>query len=162
MNYTEKCRWLSEFHREKEGREMQFRRATQWEDTLMGPCMDSDPERWRLKPEPQMSEQPKYTPGPWAQDDSDGADWGWIRDGEGRMVAVCGIPEGADLIKHRRDGSDPTEANARLIAAAPDLLEALKRLCDLPCNCPCEIGADEMTAYGQARAAIAKAEGRGK
>jgi hypothetical protein len=44
----------------------------------------------------------------------------------------------------------------------PDLLEALKRLCDLPCNCPCEVGGDEMTAYGKARAAIAKAEGRGE
>ena len=31
---------------------MQFRRATEWEDANMGPCMDSDPDQWRLKPEP--------------------------------------------------------------------------------------------------------------
>jgi len=110
MTYTEKCKWLADFYNKAadEEREMQFKRSTEWEDAQMGPCMDSDPDQWRLKPEP------------------------------------------AD------------KANARLIAAAPELLAALKRLCDLPCDCPCEIGVDEMTAYGQARAAIAKAEGRGE
>jgi hypothetical protein len=54
MTYTEKCRWLADFYTKAadEGRGKQFRRASKWEDTLMGPCMDSDPEQWRLKPEP--------------------------------------------------------------------------------------------------------------
>lgn len=54
MNYTEKCRWLADFYAKAvdEGREMQFRRATEWESTTMGPCMDSDPDQWRLKPAP--------------------------------------------------------------------------------------------------------------
>ena len=53
MNYQEKCRWLATFYRKAadEGRGMEFRRASEWEDANMGPCMDSDPERWRLKPE---------------------------------------------------------------------------------------------------------------
>ena len=45
-----------------------------------------------------VSGELKHTPGPWVRDVSHGADWGWIRDGEGRMVAVCGIPEGEDLL----------------------------------------------------------------
>lgn len=47
------------------------------------------------------------------------------------------------------------EANARLIAAAPDLLAALKTLCAAyeACN------GEDHPAYKQARAAIAKAEG---
>ena len=57
MNYTEKCKWLATFYRKAadEVRGMQFMRASEWEDANMGPCMDSDPERWRLKPKPQKA-----------------------------------------------------------------------------------------------------------
>ena len=57
MTYTEKCKWLADFYNKAadEGREMQFRRATEWGDARMGPCMDSDPNQWRLKPEPQKA-----------------------------------------------------------------------------------------------------------
>ena len=52
------------------------------------------------------------------------------------------------------------EANARLIAAAPDLLAALKRIADHECqccagDCGCGFRYEEW-----ARAAIAKAEGK--
>lgn len=52
------------------------------------------------------------------------------------------------------------EANAHLIAAAPDLLESLRRLLDC-----CELNLDEMEPETllriyEARAAIAKAEGQ--
>ena len=70
--------------------------------------------------------------------------------------------EGSDEVIHRcRESGDAaaTEIN-RLRQEKAELLEALKRLCDIPCNCPCEIGVDEMTAYGKARAAIDKAERR--
>ena len=69
------------------------------------------------------------------------------------MVAVCSIPEGEDLLKHRRNGTDPTESNARLIAAAPDLLEALRAATSFPLS-------DSWVPA--AIAAIAKAEGRGE
>ena len=108
-----------------------------------------------------MSGELKHTPGPWVRDVSHGADWGYIRDGEGRMVAVCGIPEGEDLLKHRRNGTDPTEANARLIAAAPDLLEALKTMHSLMANGCGELARLSFTwreAFDEAEAAIAKAE----
>ena len=115
-----------------------------------------------------MQDQPKNTPGPWVRDVSHGADWGWVRDVEGRMVAVCGIPEGEDSLKHRRNGTDPTEANARLIAAAPDLLEALKKCVHIigsSADSPENLWRtdDEVNeAYNSALAAIAKAEGRGE
>ena len=52
-----------------------------------------------------------------------------------------------------REGSDISEANARLIAAAPELLEALEAIIGL---------SDAVLPHGtrrQARAAIAKAKG---
>lgn len=102
-----------------------------------------------------MSEQPKHTPKPW-------------RKGSGSFI-ICDrslphIPgnEAMDYYGGRLVCESIAPQDMDIIAAAPELLEALKRLCDLPCNCPCEIGVDEMTAYGQARAAIDKAEGRGE
>ncbi len=41
-----------------------------------------------------------------------------------------------------------------------ELLGALKRLCNLPSNCPCEIGDDELNAYDNALYVIAKEEQR--
>ena len=55
-----------------------------------------------------------HTPGPWAIDqDRDHGRWSAIRSCSGDI---------ADVAAHR----STTEANARLIAAAPDLLAALK------------------------------------
>ncbi len=62
-------------------------------------------------------------------------------------------------------------ANARLIAAAPDLLAALDRLMralaeDIPCECAKDGNPDAIYEVGEvcptceARAAIAKAEGK--
>ena len=93
----------------------------------------------------------KHTPGPWGMPDSGqgriskvGANGGW----DGLIAtADCG-----DYARSRSDGL----ANARLIAAAPDLLEALKDMLDGH--------EDACTGYGEgaadkARAAIAKATG---
>lgn len=77
----------------------------------------------------------KGTPGPWEAYDNDQ----YIRS-EGRCVAKLDWVVRDDLDK----------ANARLIAAAPDLLEALEYLVSLG-------GGD---ALDPARAAIAKALGR--
>jgi hypothetical protein len=51
-------------------------------------------------------------------------------------------------------------ANARLIAAAPELLEALKQLLDYTAACEGMLNASEAGQCKKARAAIAKAEGK--
>ena len=90
-----------------------------------------------------------FTPGPWKRHDR--AELTII--GAGCCVATCG--------GYSDNQRDPDElhgeqlANARLIAAAPDLLEALERLmveCDL-------VSEDAVKAYANARAVIAKATG---
>ena len=77
----------------------------------------------------------QHTPGPWTVVAID-----WAETGNARFE-IKGI---------RRTGM----ADARLIAAAPDLLEALQRAVDLLARYPKH---DE--AWRQARAAIAKVEG---
>src|SRR5690606_19394978 len=57
----------------------------------------------------------KHTPGPWAVD------------GKGSQAIVRANDLRIVSIRHRLDG-DEHEANARLIAAAPELLEALQLL----------------------------------
>jgi hypothetical protein len=105
-----------------------------------------------------------HTPGPWAYRPDEYDDWGCVRapvteQGQFRGGIICQAsdPEARDAItlaKHREAGTDPWEANARLIAAAPELLEALE-------ECLREHGG--FTIKGQcerrARAAIAKARG---
>ncbi len=52
-------------------------------------------------------------------------------------------------------------ANARLIAAAPEMLEALKALIAYQADNETEyLGMQQIVAYQRAKAAIAKAEGR--
>ena len=93
-----------------------------------------------------MTTQATHTPGPWKS--VKGA-----RPTRPDIVADCG------LICSLEYGPDEGEANARLIAAAPDLLEALNRLV---CGFTENIDGEEL--YGDwiqiAEEAIAKAEGR--
>ena len=64
--------------------------------------------------------------------------------------------------KHSIKGQ--TKVNARLLAAAPDMLEALETACDELCRQ--SFSTDDQTgvnyAIDKARAAIAKAKGEGK
>lgn len=86
-----------------------------------------------------------HSPAPWTVEPEI-----WGEDGhyeEPQIVAANGITGVATI----RVGSGCDEANARLIAAAPDLLEALKRLVGP------NPGTDDRDA---AHDAIAKAEGR--
>jgi hypothetical protein len=83
----------------------------------------------------------KHTPGPWRYDYAPG---------------FCGellAPNGTTIAEFI---TEPNDSDARLLAAAPDLLEALKAL----------TATTDVVAYGaalhQARAAIAKAEGLNK
>jgi hypothetical protein len=101
-----------------------------------------------------------YTPGPWTVE---------IEDGESRTIS---IPEIGRCL-HDSEWAEPEEwerdlANARLIAAAPELLEAVKAM-----QLACDEWAAEFTqktreinwavvndAYIKASNAIAKAEGK--
>ena len=103
-----------------------------------------------------MSDQPKHTPGDWLAKRAEGGgyvEWHIGRDGEARAIAsditdpVTGLP---------------SKANAHLIAAAPDLLEAVDTL-TLVIGLTPILGNKQalQEALDAARAAIAKAEGRG-
>jgi len=66
-----------------------------------------------------MTQTAKHTPGPWAaippgKGDNENDLWE-IHDGYGRTATVYGLPDEPEI-----------DANARLIAAAPDLLAALE------------------------------------
>ena len=96
-----------------------------------------------------MNDQPKHTPRPWKPA---GRYATHIIDASGRMIADAPHPNGMM--------SDEGYANRDLIAAAPDLLEALKYI-TLNCRVFCEDSMDIADgAVYAARAAIAKAEGR--
>jgi hypothetical protein len=120
----------------------------------------------------------KHMPGPWAVAKHGRGEHGGIAidatdPADGRDFEVCevwGIDRDA---KH----DDRSRANARLIAAAPELLEALKRVVrdyeDMEDLAPVSVGCIECTAgtvpnhrntglcgYHAAKAAIALAEGR--
>ena len=106
-----------------------------------------------------MSEQAKFTPGPWMVLPS-------VQDGQFCILTEHGPRK--DIACTYGFPADPREANARLIAAAPELLEALQRLMrhfppdsDLEVAgwLPREIEA-ACDAYDAARAAVARALGQ--
>ena len=85
----------------------------------------------------------RYTPGPWHTYKTGDGTEAAIADANGDGLAWCAIPD-----------REQSAANARLIATAPELLDALKEM----------VAGDEsrfMPGYLSAKAAIAKAEGRG-
>ena len=60
-----------------------------------------------------MSDKTKHTPGPWSIDPDDGGPWYCVREPGGGWIAQ--VPE-------------PDSADARLVAAAPEMLEALRAI----------------------------------
>lgn len=90
-----------------------------------------------------------HTPGPWRMD-HDGSNWMVVTDDYPEMVDVWGF-----------NGMPAVEvvANVRLIAAAPDLLEALDDLLIAYCD-PGNQGGDHDDKVEAARAALAKAKGQ--
>src|SRR6185312_11463399 len=93
------------------------------------------------------------TPGPWRAFED--RIYGICRDGREHIIVDCDSPYVQDA-----------EANARLIAAAPDMLVALKAIVDLQGKAAggFPLSEDENRAWAlanhNARAAIAAAEGR--
>lgn len=92
-----------------------------------------------------------HTPGPWVRDSGSGFGCD-VRAKNGRKVAATwGINNGDP---HRPAYRAECDANARLIAAAPDLLEALEGMvAEFGIHC------DSDSPLGAACAAIAKAKG---
>ena len=97
----------------------------------------------------------KHTPGEWiakrdAECGSDDQEWG----------VMCGEYWIATTLKSGADGVGGCEiANARLMAAAPDLLDALQKAFLYINGGPGYTPENRMAAYHAARAAIAKATG---
>ena len=99
-----------------------------------------------------MTDQPKWTPGPWAVERNKRT-WGWV-DVVGPSLGVGGPTQATDLTL-----ADEVKriAEAHLISAAPDLYAALDGLLGL-----LDAGSlYEPQAYA-ARAALAKARGETK
>lgn len=100
----------------------------------------------------------QHTPGPWTalvDQMRHGRRYGprmaLVTTNTGESVAIDCTGSGKDF--------DESAANARLIAAAPDLLEALRPFADLDTSTPSELWAIRSELCEAARAAIAKAEG---
>lgn len=91
----------------------------------------------------------QHTPGPWSVG-YDGPSLPIIDSHEGFIAFV------------KQPDDDATEANARLIAAAPDLLEALHGCEDFVALAPSNLWTERAitNTLGKLRAAIARAEGR--
>ena len=100
----------------------------------------------------------KHTPGPWHVDRV-GVDDRRIRSDRLCIALVTsGVDDAADI---REDFTGPAlEANADLLAAAPELYEALCSLTCIGCEHTMDSGFDPCVHCKAAHAAIAKAEGR--
>lgn len=75
----------------------------------------------------------QHTSGPWCVEDPMDFELTIVEAGkethEWRFIASCSLPDGDD---DQDFTSGEVQANARLIASAPDLLEALQRIADAP------------------------------
>lgn len=90
----------------------------------------------------------KHTQGPWLV--------------EGRTVYALnddGYNRFSALVQDAHTPGDELEANARLIAAAPELLEALEGVTDMAADMIPSMGFAGLALIEAARAAIAKARG---
>ena len=116
-----------------------------------------------------MTTELKHTPGPWELVPPNhwyiGSGWGvraktpegpgWPTPSATGYYAMCTPPP------HGKEKVREQEANARLIAAAPDLLEALKSLVEYgEGNEDPDVFPEEHLRLNSARAAIAKVEGK--
>ena len=91
----------------------------------------------------------KHTPGPWtATKDMD------TRGNPCWRIDSSAVSVIAALTYASKEERDSGFADAALMAAAPDLLAALERMCGMNCNRP------DQKAYAMAAAAITKAKGR--
>lgn len=107
----------------------------------------------------------KHAPGPWSFSwESEKREWAIVTAQGGSIVANVNTESGPDAQSAPAMRIMPADANARLISAAPDLLEALKdarqTILDLKNSCGSECEGSDDEWVGEIDAAIAKAEGR--
>ena len=113
-----------------------------------------------------MSEQSKHTPGPWETF----ADLVWAPNAKANIAAASELRDTSHVSYTRPEIGSPNNAeiraNARLIAAAPELLEACEQLHDaladiLQCDSLYlrELRGPALLAIARARIAITKSEG---
>lgn len=88
----------------------------------------------------------EFTKGPWVK-----SKHGRLEGADGQAIAISGL---SVTIQHYDDGEGI--ANANLIAAAPDMYEALKRVQTSIGGTVCE---QDLAILDYCRAALAKAEG---
>lgn len=94
----------------------------------------------------------KHTPGPWHQIGF------WVEHEDDDVADIC-LCDPEDLGQgHLKRSADEIIANARLIAAAPDLYAALRAM--LKVCYDVELNDKTIAAVAAARSALAKAEGR--
>lgn len=104
-----------------------------------------------------------YTPGPWVVHQEIGSSWPLVMAGgqAGRIVANINPESCPDKSSAPSPVVMPADANARLISAAPELLESLSELIDAMGRYEGDVGGDVPAHHGRmmakARAAIAKA-----
>lgn len=113
----------------------------------------------------------KPTPGPWSfRWETSAQDWAIVTDSAGRIIANVNTETGPSPVSAPAMQVMPAEANARLIAAAPDMLEALEGLLAAKRDLDEHPDSDTsgrwerklyavQAAWDAARAAIAKARG---
>jgi ribosomal protein S7 len=104
----------------------------------------------------------KHTSGPWNWSvESVDPEWAVVTDKSGGIVANVNSETGPDASSAPAMRQMPRDANARLIAAAPDMLEALREAEHASQElCNGQDPANECWAVlARIRAAIAKAEG---
>lgn len=97
-----------------------------------------------------------HTPGPWLIEDGD---FVYALNNMGGNIFSCHI-QGGFTNDGKRTSQAERSAIARLIAAAPELLKALKRITDQYKALLKDCGLSSKDAISSAEAAIAKAEGK--
>lgn len=105
----------------------------------------------------------KHTPGPWRLI---AAGFSQIKDTSHWCCEIYGALERAAIVHHCSPsygiGAEETQANARLIAASPELLAALKRIANATMDADGSTLRPSRDVVEQAIRAIAKAEGESK
>lgn len=105
----------------------------------------------------------KWTPGPWHYRPIKYDDWGYVRGpvaSDGSQDFICQakdvrVSEKEEEEEARWNGTDPWEWNGRLIAAAPDMAEAMQEFIDR-----CDRGEVRSTkTYNKFKAIMQKARG---
>ena len=111
-----------------------------------------------------MTDQPKWTPGPWAMETVRTSCGTCHRIGPFPRPAHASKPEGWACVYDDYPpgvGSPDLLANSHLIAAAPDLYSALEKALNFITNTESEMG-ETLPCGDAARAALAKARGETK